>query len=169
MTIAIRRMAEPDLDALEIIEREAFGAHRLSTAMDASQLRDELVRPWSMSWVAVDDTTVVGFLLGWHIVDEVHVLNVAVKKTERRRGIARTLLAELFAYANARAVRTMYLEVRMGNTPAIELYRVHGFYASNVRKAYYSDGEDALEMRLDFDTKGGVIFKEDEVKLPARG
>jgi ribosomal-protein-alanine N-acetyltransferase len=168
MTIAVRKMAEPDLAALEIIEREAFGAHRLSTAMDASQLRDELVRPWSVSWVAVDDGTVVGFLLAWHIVDEVHVLNVAVKKTERRRGIARTLLAELFAYANARAVRTMYLEVRLGNSPAIELYRVHGFYASNVRKAYYADGEDALEMRLDFDTKGGVIFKPDDVKLPGR-
>jgi ribosomal-protein-alanine N-acetyltransferase len=169
MAIVVRRMAEPDLAALELIEREAFGAHRLSTAMDASQLRDELVRPWSVSWVALDGDRVVGFLLAWHVVDEIHVLNVAVKKTDRRRGIARTLLAELFAYTSARAVRTMYLEVRTGNTPAIELYRVHGFYASNVRKAYYSDGEDALEMRLDFDTKGGVLFREDEVKIPGRG
>jgi ribosomal-protein-alanine N-acetyltransferase len=159
-------MTEGDLPEVERIEREAFGAFPTSTAMDAAQLRDELVRPWAVTRVAEEAGHVVGFMLAWHIVDELHVLNVAVRRAERRRGIARLLLDELFIYALEKRVAAMYLEVRASNEPARELYRVHGFYAHNVRRSYYADGEDAVEMRLDFDAQGGIIFRPDDLPKP---
>ena len=161
-----RPMTEADLREVAEIEREAFGAHQRSNAMGESDLREELVRPWSRTWVAETVEGVRGFLLAWHVVDEVHVLNVAVRRAQRRQGVARALLAELFAYAREKQVVAMYLEVRVGNRPAIELYRVHGFYTVNLRRSYYADGEDAVEMRLDFDAHGAVLFKPDEVPLP---
>jgi len=159
-------MTEADLPSVAQIEREAFGGTPQSNAMDEAALRDELVRAWSRTWVSETDLVVSGFALAWHIVDEMHVLNVAVKASMRRKGIARTLLAQLFSYAREKNVVSMYLEVRVGNRPAIELYRVHGFHTTNIRRAYYADGEDACLMRLDFDDKGAVLLKPDEVPLP---
>lgn len=162
----VRPMTEADLPAVAEIEREAFGPSPRSSAMSEADLREELVRPWSRTWVAEEELAVAGFLLAWHIVDEIHVLNVAVRTALRRKGIARTLLTQLFAYAREKNVAAMYLEVRVGNRPAIELYRVHGFHNVNIRRSYYADGEDALEMRLDFDAKGAIVLKPDEVALP---
>jgi ribosomal-protein-alanine N-acetyltransferase len=41
------------------------------------------------------------------------------------------------------------LEVRAGNKAAISLYHKLGFAEVGKRKAYYSDGEDALLMQKD--------------------
>jgi ribosomal-protein-alanine N-acetyltransferase len=162
----VRAMEEGDLSQVARIEQEAFGAHPRSNAMSESDLREELVRPWSRTWVSETQGHVSGFLLAWHIVDEIHVLNVAVKRDLRRKGIARHLLTQLFGYARAKQVVAMYLEVRVSNRAAIELYRVHGFYTVNLRRGYYSNGEDAVEMRLDFDAHGAVLWKPDEVPIP---
>ena len=40
----------------------------------------------------------------------------------------------------------VFLEVKRTNFPAINLYLSFGFEEINIRKKYYSDGEDALEM-----------------------
>lgn len=164
--VGVRRMTEADLSAVAEIEREAFGGSPRSNAMEVKDLREELVRPWSRTWVAEAELAVSGFLLGWHIVDEIHILNVAVPREKRRRGIARVLLSQLFSYAREQSVVAMYLEVRVGNRPAIELYRVHGFHTVNIRRSYYADGEDALEMRLTFDAKGAIVLQPDQVPLP---
>ncbi len=169
MSVGVRPMTEADLPAVAEMEREAFGALRGATpsnAMSEGDLREELVRPWSRTWVAEANTELSGFLLAWHVVDEIHVLNVAVRRAQRRKGIARVLLAQLFSYAREKSVAAMYLEVRVSNAAALGLYRVHGFHTVNIRRSYYGDGEDAVEMRLDFDAKGAAIIKEDIVPLP---
>jgi ribosomal-protein-alanine N-acetyltransferase len=40
------------------------------------------------------------------------------------------------------------LEVRKGNTAAVNLYQKQGFSISAVRRGFYSDGEDAYFMEL---------------------
>jgi len=39
-----------------------------------------------------------------------------------------------------------YLEVRVSNTPAINLYSKLGFMIVKIMKGYYADGEDAYVM-----------------------
>ena len=79
------------------------------------------------------------------VLDEMHVMNVAVAPAERRRGLARWLL--LFALERARragAARAL-LEVRAGNREAVALYESLGFRRAGVRREYYRDPvEDAL-------------------------
>ena len=82
----------------------------------------------------------------WHVADEAHVINVAVAPAERRRGIGRALVQTLLAYAREHAIAKVLLEVRAGNSAAIGLYRSLGFAEFNVRRRYYPDGEDAIEM-----------------------
>jgi [ribosomal protein S18]-alanine N-acetyltransferase len=110
----------------------------------------ELARPYARLWVARLEPTVdaIGFLLAWDVVDEIHVIDVVVETTARRRGVGRALLEALLSHARARAARLVLLEVRESNVPAIGLYRGLGFENCGERTNYYSDGETALEMRL---------------------
>src|SRR6185312_3951673 len=82
--------------------------------LDAAQLREELARPWARIWIARGDAPVgspraVGFLLAWHVADELHVLDVATHPELRRRGYGRALLQQSLAYAREQAIRHVLL------------------------------------------------------------
>src|SRR5262249_10589773 len=110
-------------------------------------LREELARSWARLRVARGEGGhVLGYLLFWHVTDELHVINVAVAPAERRKGIGRALVGELLSYARANAVAKILLEVRASNAAAIALCESAGFTRFNVRPRYYNDGEDAVEM-----------------------
>lgn len=144
------------------------------TRMDEAQVRAELERPWARIWVAREGqlgsgvSHTVGYLVAWHVADELHVMNVATRSDRRRRGIGRALVDAAVAYARARRVRHALLEVRRSNRPAISLYRSVGFFAMGVRTRYYADDEDAVEMVLLFDpTTGDIVAHADEIRLEA--
>ncbi len=135
-------MTEADLEVVSTLERDAF---------EGPTLAEELTRPWARIWVArigVDaaSSRVVGFLLAWHVADELHVLNVATGAGDRRRGVGRALMNFAIEHARASDVRMVLLEVRPSNEPALALYRGLGFEELGVRKNYYPDGENALEL-----------------------
>jgi ribosomal-protein-alanine N-acetyltransferase len=79
------------------------------------------------------------------IVDELHVLDVAVVPDARRQGLARLLLG-LALRAGARAgARVGLLEVRAGNSAALALYASLGFRLAGRRRDYYRGPvEDAV-------------------------
>ena len=134
----------PEADELAKIAASAFAGPWFSPI-------DELDKPWARVWVARDKQAVraVGFLVAWHVVDELHVLHVATAANMRRRGVGSALVDAAIAYARTSEVRLCLLEVRRSNDPAIRLYEKHGFVVENVRPKYYSDNdEDALEMWL---------------------
>jgi ribosomal-protein-alanine N-acetyltransferase len=93
-------------------------------------------------FVAEEDCGVVGFC-GVHIVlDEGHIMNVAVKPEYRGRGIGEAMLKTMIAYTD---LESYTLEVRVSNKSAISLYKRLGFTAAGIRPGYYID-EDALIM-----------------------
>jgi ribosomal-protein-alanine N-acetyltransferase len=113
----------------------------------------ELAKPSSISLGAVDldeDGALVGYLIISRYVDAWHVMNVAVDPKYRRRGVATTMLEELFRLTEDDGRRGYTLEVRVSNTTAIGLYERLGFHATGVRRGYYTDNrEDALVMWKD--------------------
>ena len=144
------------------------------TRMDEAQVRAELERPWARIWVAREGdpgpgaARLSGYLVAWHVADELHVMNVATRVDRRRHGIGRALVTAAVGYARTRRVRHALLEVRRSNRPAIALYRSVGFFAMGVRTRYYADDEDAVEMVLLFDpTTGDIVAHADEVRLDA--
>ena len=144
MNVAIEPMTEADLEAVLDIDVAAFREPR---EVREKSLREELARTWARLFVArKDGGTVVGYLLYWHVVDEGHVINVAVAPQERRHGIGRTLVEFLLQHTRANGIVKLLLEVRASNVAAIGLYESAGFTRFNVRERYYGDGEDAVEM-----------------------
>ena len=77
------------------------------------------------------------------------ILQIATREDRRRRGIARALMVHALADSRRVGIRHAFLEARLSNTPAIDFYRSLGFVLGRVRKSYYSDGEDAVEMMLE--------------------
>ncbi|APR83409.1 Ribosomal-protein-S18p-alanine acetyltransferase [Minicystis rosea] len=153
---------EIDLAMVEDIVRETFTESPFA-------ISEELGRPWSRLWAArfAAGTEPVGFLVAWHVADELHVLNIATRPALRRRGVARALMDEALTYAAAEKIRILILEVRRSNRPAIKLYRGLGFTALGVRPGYYSDNnEDAIEMMLTLDPETGRIMPgKDEIRI----
>jgi ribosomal-protein-alanine N-acetyltransferase len=165
-TFVIDAMKEGDIREVATIEGP--------TRMDEAQVRAELERPWARIWVARETEPgsgarrIAGYLVAWHVADELHVMNVATRADRRRRGIGRALVDAAVGYARARRVRHALLEVRRSNRPAISLYRAVGFFAMGVRTRYYADDEDAVEMVLLFDpTTGDIVAHADEIRLEA--
>ena len=155
------------VDAMTIADIDAVLDVEPPSKMTAAQLREELARPWARVRVARGGGgDVVGFLVSWHVADELHVLNVATHPAHRRLGVGRALMRESIAFATTKRLRHVLLEVKRSNRAAIELYRSVGFFAMGIRADYYPDGEDAVEMVLLLDPATGEVRAHgDEVKL----
>jgi ribosomal-protein-alanine N-acetyltransferase len=108
---------------------------------------EEIGRDFSDVIVAVEDPegAVAGYAVCWTVGEDSHLLNIAVRPDARNRGIGRSLLRECIRRGAHAGGCRIYLEVRLGNEPALSLYRREGFRFVGVRKRYYVDtGEDAI-------------------------
>ena len=84
------------------------------------------------------------------IGDEAELLNLAVSRQSRRRGIGATLVEHAVREAEARGARAVFLEVRESNVAARALYASAGFDQVGRRKGYYQrPREDALILRIE--------------------
>ena len=117
-----------------------------SDAWNEHLVADELPRPDRVWWAAYDGEQLLGYAGGWVVDGQVQILKVGVDPAQRRRGIARELLARVAADARDLGAATCSLEVRAGNAGAQAFYEALGFHALGTRPRYYSDGEDALIM-----------------------
>jgi len=90
---------------------------------------------------------IIGFAGIWKIVDEAHLITIAVKNDYRGEGFGEFLLIHVIELAQGLGAKVVTLEVRVSNKRAQGLYVKYGFRSAGVRHAYYSDnGEDALIM-----------------------
>lgn len=137
----IRPMTMSDLDQVVAVERLCH-AHPWS----AELFQRELANPISTIDLLWFGDTLAGFLCVWMIGGELEILNVATAPACRRRGVAAALMRHAFERGRSQGLQSAFLEVRVGNTGAIELYRKFGFTVVSRRPRYYADGEDALVM-----------------------
>jgi len=145
MNVMIRKMTLDDIEHVIAIDRVSF-----SLPWPERSFRFELTdNPASRCWVAEVDGKIVGMIVAWLIVDEVHVATIATHPDFRRQGIAKNLLSHALQHLSTEGAQSSFLEVRASNLAAQELYRKFGFEESGVRRRYYRDNdEDALLMTL---------------------
>ncbi len=111
---------------------------------------DFINNPRSIWFVAESDGQVVGFAGMWRGVEELHIVNIAVANRERGKGLGKALVQRMMQQAEEESSKTVLLEVRKSNDPAINLYRQFGFRELYLRKGYYQeDGEDGIVMVRD--------------------
>ena len=82
------------------------------------------------------------------VMDEVHLLNIAVAAELQGIGLSHMLLDDIVANAKEMAAKKIFLEVRQSNTRAQSLYQKWQFEQIAIRKKYYrtpdTHREDAL-------------------------
>ncbi len=93
------------------------------------------------------DGALCGFASARMLVDEAHVVRLAVDPGRRRQGIGRALLDGLTDWASESHASALLLEVRASNDAALALYAGAGMHVDGRRPRYYPDGEDALLLR----------------------
>jgi ribosomal-protein-alanine N-acetyltransferase len=89
----------------------------------------------------------VGMAGIWMMVDEAHIVTIAVRRSHRHKGMGEWLLLSLIDLSMQLRAKYVTLEVRESNRTAQALYEKYGFTTAGTRRKYYSDnGEDALIM-----------------------
>lgn len=131
----MRRAEKRDLAEVLAIERASFDDPWSGEAFLAF-MENPAVR-----FTVADEGWVRGYVIYSLICGEAEVYNIAVAPSARRRGLGRLLLDEALREAEA-----AFLDVRAGNFPAAMLYKSRGFKETGIRKRYYDNGEDAIEM-----------------------
>lgn len=113
--------------------------------------------------VAEEDGEVVGYIMcrietglsGFvfrGLVRKGHIVSVAVLPQYRRVGIGKALVTKAMEKMKTYKAKQCFLEVRISNTPAVNLYKNLGFQITRTIRGYYANGEDAylMEAKLDF-------------------
>jgi len=141
-----REMTADDIDALVAIEKKCFGKR------DAWRRGAFIGAVWSLKsvfLVAELDGQVIGCAGAEINSDAAEIQTVSVDPAYHGRGIGTKLFAELLTAIQARGATMVYLEVRTGNTPAIDLYEKFGFQVTAQLENFYHN-EDALVMFKNF-------------------
>jgi ribosomal-protein-alanine N-acetyltransferase len=145
-TLRLVPMQQAHLDAVLAIEARAY-----SHPWSRGNFIDSLLAGYHARCLVDADDQVQAYMLAMAGVDELHLLNIAVAPDQQGCGHALRLLRALAAHAACSGAEWLWLEVRLSNERAQQLYDRFGFELMGRRKAYYPDRnnqrEDALVMR----------------------
>lgn len=150
MTIRIRSMTLDDIQSVHSIDKLSFNMPWSEKSYRYEILENTRSRSWVAEIQEADASkSIVGMIVTWMILDEVHIATLAVHPDFRGQGIAKKLLAVSLREAIERSIRLATLEVRANNHVAQDLYKNFGFIITGRRLRYYRDNnEDALIMTL---------------------
>lgn len=145
MSVIVRKMLVEDLEQVVAIDDMSF-----SLPWPPRSFRFEVEEnPASRSWVAELDGKIVGIVVAWFIVDEIHIATIATHPDYRRQGIGEMLLLHTLKAAKDEGALTSFLEVRESNLSAQKMYHKFGYVEDGRRRGYYKDNyEDAILMSL---------------------
>ena len=96
----------------------------------------------------MEDQQVAGYILGWKVMDEFHLNNIAVHLDFQRRHIGWSLIEHVKNHLQSQNIQRIYLEVSEKNKSAQQLYESMGFQKEGLRRDYYAKGEHAFLYHL---------------------
>jgi ribosomal-protein-alanine N-acetyltransferase len=144
--IVICPMSEEDLEQVLAIEISSY-----PQPWNRDHFLDELKSPHAFPQSAFNrDGRLMGYICPMQILDEGHILDVAVDPVFRGQGVGRLLVEHVLTRCREKGAEFVSLEVRPSNHSALSLYRQIGFVEVGRRKRYYENGEDAILMEYLF-------------------
>lgn len=106
---------------------------------------ERVARGEMKGWVAKEGFELAGFLVARRILQDLEILNFAVRPDARRSGAGSALLREALEWGNSFKAEKAFLEVRASNQPALRFYARFGFEVTGRRPRYYTAPiEDAI-------------------------
>jgi ribosomal-protein-alanine N-acetyltransferase len=154
VTALLRPATNADLNEIVQIERESFADPWTEEAFR------RLIAGHSAIFQVVGyppEQAVAGYVIAFAIGEDAELLNIAVRRESRGKGLAGQMLDAVLIQLAGRGVRNAFLEVRESNAAARSLYESRGFTEIGRRRNYYRRPvEDALVMRRMLEVaKGG--------------
>ena len=141
MDVNIREWTEKDASSAAMIERVCF--HEAWTLEVVKQC---FRYPHFLGFVLECEGEIIGYVCGSALFEDSELMRIAVLPTHRGKGFGELLLKRFIEGVAARGAERTFLEVRASNEAALSLYLKSGFQKNRLRKRYYPDGEDGLEM-----------------------
>ena len=139
-------MTAARLDAVMAIEQRAY-----SHPWSRGNFLDTLSAGHLAQCLLADDT-LIGYFVAMPGYQEVHLLNIPVAPDYQRQGWALLMLDALALWARGHQAEWVWLEVRLSNARAQQVYLRRGFARVGLRKRYYpaahGEREDAVVMSL---------------------
>jgi ribosomal-protein-alanine acetyltransferase len=144
--VAWRPLRQNDIAYVAALEAQIHAA-----PWTAGNFHDALAAGYS-ALIGMREGRVVAFGVMMLAPGEAQLLNLSVVPDARREGLGTALLRRFLVEAVRLGAEQIFLEVRVGNAPAIALYEREHFMRVGRRSAYYPPGrdgtrEDALVMR----------------------
>lgn len=140
--IVIRPMKEEDLKQIIEIENRNF-----AIPWSYESFQDALNNPDNIYLSASENGKIKGYIGLWRILDEGDITNVSVLEEAQNQGIASMLMKHVLKMAVERGIVACTLEVRVGNSKAIHIYKKFGFQEVGIRPGFYEKPrEDAMIM-----------------------
>ncbi len=140
--IEIRPMRAEDVPAISKLEEAAF-----SMPWSAQDFLDMVDREGSLYVTALAGEEVIGCCGVTNACGDGDINNVVVAEAWRGRGIGKQMLSKLMELGREIGIENYTLEVRVSNTPAINLYESLGFASAGIRPNFYErPREDAMIM-----------------------
>ena len=87
---------------------------------------------------------IIGDLIYVEKVSEYEILLIYVNKKYRNRGLASSLINNIFIQSSNLKLKKIFLEVAENNIPAIKMYEKNKFTLFNKRKNYYKIGDKKI-------------------------
>jgi ribosomal-protein-alanine N-acetyltransferase len=145
---AARPLRAADVPRIMPTERAAY-----SVPWTEGNFIDSIAVGYPSELLEALDGRLIGYWLAMPGVDEMHLLNITVAPEFQRQGWALRMLDHVVDCMRAQQLNQLWLEVRVSNTRAQDVYRRYGFTQVGRRPAYYPAAgggrEDALLMSLE--------------------
>ena len=140
--IKVEKTSLNDLHEIYEIEKSVF-----KNCWSKLSLKKELEsKNFNLNLLCRLDNKIIGYFFSKNVKNEYHVLNFALKKNYQHRGYGKLFFNIIInEYILDGSV---FLEVKRSNLSAINFYKKFNFKEIGFKKKYYSDGEDAIIMRL---------------------
>jgi len=139
MTLIIRRAKDSDIgDIVHLWKRN------IVTNNTPAEIKQMFQSHSKYFYLAKEDNLIVGFVAGtskWRLG---RISGIAVEEEYRGRSIGNKLLNIVENTFIKEDINEIYLEVRVSNHKAIRFYENQGYKQIKIKKAYYSNGEDAV-------------------------
>ncbi|UCG79284.1 MAG: ribosomal protein S18-alanine N-acetyltransferase [Nitrospirota bacterium] len=143
--LSVREIRTEDLDTVTAIESLSF-----SRPWTRNMFYQEMGNPRSFIRVAELNGNIIGYICASFVLDEGHILDIAVNSLYRKKGIATVLVNDVLSNLRKFGIKRIFLEVRVSNRSALSFYEKIGFESIGSRKDYYRDPvEDAVTMSCD--------------------
>ena len=150
--INIREAKDDDLSTIMQIENLCFPHGAWKEENILYELHENPVSHFWVIELSLNDAEgyrVVGFCDYWETFDSATICQIAVHPYLQRRQLGTAMMDEIFNDCYAKKVKTLTLEVRVSNEPAICFYKKQGFKIETTKPHYYDNGEDAYYMILE--------------------